>query len=62
MVKGTPSMGKKHKVTHIRCRRCGRTAYNIKNKICAACGYGKKSKLKKFSWMTHDFRRKKRRY
>ncbi|MDC0151715.1 50S ribosomal protein L37e, partial [bacterium] len=24
MSKGTPSMGKKQKSTHIRCRRCGR--------------------------------------
>ena len=58
MTKGTPSMGKKHKVTHIRCRRCGRTAYNIKTKVCAACGYGKTSKIKKFSWQTHNWRRK----
>lgn len=58
MSKGTPSMGKKQKVTHIRCRRCGRTAYNIKTKVCAACGYGKTSKIKKFSWQTHNWRRK----
>ena len=24
MAKGTPSMGKKNKKTHIRCRRCGK--------------------------------------
>ena len=30
MSKGTPSMGKKNKKTHIRCRRCGR---NIKRPI-----------------------------
>ena len=27
MSKGTPSMGKKNKKTHIRCRRCGRNTY-----------------------------------
>jgi large subunit ribosomal protein L37e len=60
MVKGTPSMGKKHHITHIRCRRCGRVAYNIKTKVCAACGYGRSSKLKDYSWKTHTVTRDKR--
>ena len=32
MSKGTPSMGKKNKKTHIRCRRCGRNSYHIRKK------------------------------
>ncbi|MGC8812369.1 MAG: 50S ribosomal protein L37e [Candidatus Aenigmatarchaeota archaeon] len=58
MVKGTPSMGKRRKIVHIRCRRCGRHSYNVKTKVCAACGYGKSSKLRKYSWQTHNVRRK----
>ncbi|MEM5790595.1 MAG: 50S ribosomal protein L37e [Candidatus Aenigmatarchaeota archaeon] len=57
MVKGTPSMGKKRKIIHIRCRRCGRHSYNIKTKVCAACGYGKSSKLRKYKWQTHTLQR-----
>ena len=41
MSKGTPSMGKKNKKTHIRCRRCGRNTYHIRKKVCASCGFGK---------------------
>ncbi|MBT7938593.1 MAG: 50S ribosomal protein L37e, partial [Euryarchaeota archaeon] len=40
MSKGTPSMGKRQKTTHIRCRRCGRNAYHKQKSICASCGYG----------------------
>ncbi len=51
MVKGTPSMGKRsRKKTHIRCRRCGRRTYNVAKKHCAACGYGKTPKIKRYSW------------
>ena len=38
-MKGTPSMGKKNKKTHIRCRR-----------VCASCGFGKSSKIRRYSW------------
>jgi large subunit ribosomal protein L37e len=34
--------GKKH--THIRCPRCGNASYHAKDKICAACGYGRSAK------------------
>ena len=49
MSKGTPSKfgGKK---SHIRCRRCGKHAYNVKEKVCGACGYGKSKKLRSYSW------------
>jgi large subunit ribosomal protein L37e len=57
MTKGTPSMGRKHKITHIRCRRCGRVAYRIDKKYCAACGYGRSAKIRKYAWRTHDLHR-----
>ena len=50
MSKGTPSFGKKNKKTHINCRRCGRHAYHIRKKACAACGFGRASKLMTYAW------------
>ncbi|MGQ9719935.1 MAG: 50S ribosomal protein L37e [Candidatus Jordarchaeum sp.] len=50
MGKGTPSMGKKHKITHIRCRRCGKHAYHVRKKSCAACGYGKTKRIRRYNW------------
>ncbi|RLI62694.1 MAG: 50S ribosomal protein L37e [Candidatus Asgardarchaeum californiense] len=50
MVKGTPSFGKKNKKTHIRCRRCGRRAYNVRKKRCAACGFGASKKIRRYNW------------
>jgi len=51
--KGTASFGKRaKKLIHIKCRRCGRRAYNIKKKRCSACGYGASSALKTHSWGT----------
>ncbi len=49
MSKGTPSFGKHNKITHIRCRRCGRHAYHIRKKRCAACGYPN-PKLRSYNW------------
>ncbi|UCF09058.1 MAG: 50S ribosomal protein L37e [Thermoplasmata archaeon] len=51
MSKGTPSLGKKHKKTHIRCRRCGKRSYHIRKKRCAACGYGFSSKMRTYNWV-----------
>ncbi|MEA1904825.1 MAG: 50S ribosomal protein L37e [Candidatus Hadarchaeota archaeon] len=50
MAKGTPSMGKRHKPVHIRCRRCGRRAYHIRKGVCAACGYGGSKRIKRYNW------------
>ncbi|MFH1649068.1 MAG: 50S ribosomal protein L37e [Candidatus Woesearchaeota archaeon] len=48
MSKGTPSMGRKSgKKTHIQCRRCGKHAYHVSHKVCASCGYGNSSKVRK---------------
>ncbi len=60
MTKGTPSMGKKNRITHIRCRRCGRTSYRIDKKYCAACSYGRSAKIRSYTWQTHDLHRMRR--
>ncbi len=53
MSKGTASMGRKSgKKNMIRCRRCGKRAYHIRKKKCASCGYGFKSKIRKYNWMS----------
>lgn len=50
MSKGTPAFGKHQRITHIRCRRCGRHSYHINKKKCAACGFGKSPRMYKMSW------------
>ncbi|MCD6513589.1 MAG: 50S ribosomal protein L37e [Candidatus Asgardarchaeia archaeon] len=50
MTKGTPSFGKMNKKTHIRCRRCGRRAYHVRKKRCAACGFGASKRIRRYSW------------
>ncbi len=50
MSKGTPSMGKKNKKIHVKCRRCGKVAYHIRKKICASCGFGKSKKRRSYKW------------
>ncbi|MCK4439616.1 50S ribosomal protein L37e [Candidatus Bathyarchaeota archaeon] len=58
MGKGTPSMGKRAgKTLHIRCRRCGKRAYNVSKKRCGACGYGKSTAIKQYAWKTRNLRR-----
>jgi len=54
---GTPSMGKHNKITHIRCRRCGRHSYHIQKKKCGACGFGASKKLYKMAWKTKTLNR-----
>jgi large subunit ribosomal protein L37e len=51
MGKGTPAMGKMgSKKTHVPCRRCGKSAYNIRKGACASCGYGKTAKWRSYNW------------
>ncbi|MFX0196240.1 MAG: 50S ribosomal protein L37e [Candidatus Hodarchaeota archaeon] len=52
MTKGTASFGKKQTKTHIRCRRCGRRAYHVRKKQCAACGFGRTKRIRAYSWKT----------
>jgi large subunit ribosomal protein L37e len=42
-------MGKRNKVTHIRCRRCGRHSYHIRKKECANCGFPR-ARLRSYAW------------
>ncbi|MCJ7423307.1 50S ribosomal protein L37e [Candidatus Bathyarchaeota archaeon] len=58
MGKGTPSFGKRAgKTVHIKCRRCGRRAYSVAKKRCAACGYGERTTIRKYSWQTRNIHR-----
>jgi len=50
MSKGTPSMGKRQKSTHIRCRRCGKHSYHKQKHKCASCGYGDTARRRGFGW------------
>ncbi len=49
MTKGTPSkMGGKK--THTMCRRCGKHAFHVQKRRCAACGFGETSKIRQYNW------------
>ncbi len=50
MSKGTPSMGKRNKRTHIKCRRCGKVSYHRSRRYCASCGFGKSKRMKNYRW------------
>ncbi|MBI4416887.1 MAG: 50S ribosomal protein L37e [Euryarchaeota archaeon] len=51
MSKGTAALGKKGvKKTHIRCRRCGHHAYNVRDRRCASCGFGAIAKRRNYRW------------
>ncbi|MCS7099139.1 MAG: 50S ribosomal protein L37e [Sulfolobales archaeon] len=57
-MKGTPSMGKRSRgKTHIRCRRCGRHSYNVAKGYCAACGFGRSRRLRRYSWTSRKVNR-----
>ncbi|NPA96777.1 MAG: 50S ribosomal protein L37e [Crenarchaeota archaeon] len=59
MGKGTPSFGKmSKKVTHIKCRRCGRVAFNVAKGYCAACGFGRSKRMRRYSWQNKKYNRK----
>ncbi|MEJ6562215.1 MAG: 50S ribosomal protein L37e [Euryarchaeota archaeon] len=58
MSKGTPSRGKRQKTAHIRCRRCGRSAYHKQKAVCASCGFGETSRIRKFNWAKKSHRPK----
>jgi len=52
MTKGTASMGKRGaKLTHKRCRRCGRASRHTARHVCAHCGFGATAKIRRYSWM-----------
>ena len=44
-------MGKKSgKKSHIRCRRCGKATYHMRDSRCASCGYGVSAKMRSYGW------------
>ena len=49
MSKGTASK-KGGKKTHTICRRCGKHAFQVQKKVCAACGFGKLKKIRHYNW------------
>jgi len=58
MTKGTTSFGKASKgKTHIRCPRCGRHSYNVAKGYCAACGWGRSRRIKRYSWQNKKVNR-----
>ncbi len=58
MGKGTPSMGKHGRSkTHIRCPRCGRHSYNVAKGYCAACGYGRSKRIRRYRWQNKKVNR-----
>ncbi len=58
MVKGTTSFGKMSKgKTHIRCPRCGRHSYNVAKGYCAACGYGRSRRIRRYKWQNKKVNR-----
>lgn len=61
MSKGTPSFGKHNKITHIRCRRCGRHTYHIQKKKCSACGFPR-AKVRKEAWRWKPLNRSERKF
>jgi large subunit ribosomal protein L37e len=52
MSKGTPSMGKMNKFTHIACRRCGKISFHAQKKVCSSCGFGRSTKMSGYKWHT----------
>ena len=53
-------MGKHQRITHIRCKRCGRHSYHISHQTCAACGYPR-AKIRKEAWRWKTWNRSARR-
>ncbi|MCF8885326.1 MAG: 50S ribosomal protein L37e [Nitrososphaerota archaeon] len=50
MTKGTPSFGKRNKIVHVRCRRCGHHSYHLSKRRCSHCGYPD-PKWRKYNWL-----------
>lgn len=48
----TAAMGKRgRKRVHIKCRRCGRVSFHRRKGYCAACGFGRSRRLRKYNWV-----------
>ena len=58
MTKGTQSFGKRNETrTHTRCRRCGKSSYEMVKQQCAACGYPF-AKRRRYNWGEKAIRRR----
>jgi len=58
LVKGTTSFGMHGRSkSHIVCRRCGRRSYNVAKGYCAACGFGRSRRLRRYSWQNKKVNR-----
>ncbi len=58
MGKGTASFGKHGRgKSHIVCRRCGRRSFNVAKGYCAACGFGRSRRMRRYSWQNKKFNR-----
>jgi len=45
-------MGKRgRKRVHIKCRRCGRVSFHRRKGYCAACGFGRSRRLRRYNWI-----------
>jgi len=56
--KGTASFGKHGRgKSHIVCRRCGRRSFNVAKGYCAACGFGRSRRMRRYSWQNKKFNR-----
>ena len=43
--------------THIVCRRCGRRSFNVAKGYCAACGFGRSKRIRRYSWQNKKVNR-----
>ncbi len=50
---------KSGKKSHIICRRCGKHAFHVRDKVCASCGYGNSAKMRRYTWQTKTLSGKK---
>ncbi len=58
MGKGGPCFGKHGRSkTHIVCRRCGRRSFNVAKGYCAACGFGRSRRIRRYSWQNKKYNR-----
>ncbi len=58
MTKGIGRTGTRNDKTHIICRRCNRSSFNVQKGVCASCGYGGHAKMRRYN---HHYKAKRRR-
>lgn len=47
---GKPTFGKRNKIVHALCRRCGKHSLHLKTGVCSACGFGRSAKIRRYNW------------